>query len=1056
MPRRRPGLTYEDALAILGERDNTLTKILSSLRGVVSMGARTRDVDLFDVGTQLVDWSRSLGRHLDRRSLGTSRHTRTRLVEAAHGVLVVASFQSALAEVVGDRSTAIWLLRQSADIPDSIRDAWLGDRRRLVQRLLRDELPIPGAGRSFEATATAVERRAYEWESTLYVLPPLTEPGEPPLDPPFTRPRGLAQVARGRYEDGFRRLAVEVPEFGMWAAMADAAATRAQVGAVSDRLDRIGERSPALAGIADLLTAAVRSGERSVDRRRAELARTYRNRLDRPVLDLRGVSDGLELPSLADSYVAPPYRPEIDIDLRPGDDWRDAIVATVDDEDAPIEDYVAGHLISTAATEGPLVIYGQPGSGKSSLAAILAARLPEADFFPLVVPLREVPADASVYEQVDRGLKLATRDALSWATVTDALDGALPVVVLDGLDEMLQATSTDRPGYLEQVRELQRQEIDRGHPLAVVVTSRSAVAQRMRLPEEASVLHLEPFDEDHVRAWVGRWNARTGGDLDVDRVLHFADLAGQPLLLLLIALYDRRTRGGLARLEATTHAALFEAVLKDYAVREVRRAPGDRTDAEEQEAVERNLRRLGVASLAMLNRGELLLDEADLVDDLSQLGGVVGDVATAVGVVDSFYFVHTHRATERVDTQRATFEFLHSTVGEFLAARLIVAALRSAVDSYGRKGDGLSAQEPDAGLLWAATSFVILSDRPQVLDFCLQLLDDSVSEAFPGLLADTLRDHRGWSYRDYDPTGALAITRQAAYSANLVLLAVLTAPDGLDAEALCGSDRQLHAYAHLWVGQFPDSLAGILRRIRATHPVVWVPESEVDQPVTRLRLDPATSRSVSLHATTPGLWNVRQPEEHALWTDIDVPVRHPVADLLLTAALLGPPMVGEPMLATLAHLSPHFEMRRSIADAGRDVPREAAILELLAARHDHWPADRRLEVYKRVIGPGPPEDAAVTCRALALDIDLLGYDQIWPYFVVLLADDRLGADVLRVGSRLADPGELRELVDHMAVTEGADPRRAAFFAELLEGFERMIDERRERWGPAGAEPEDVG
>jgi hypothetical protein len=57
---------------------------------------------------------------------------------------------------------------------------------------------------------------------------------------------------------------------------------------------------------------------------------------------------------------------------------------------------------------------------------------------------------------------------------------------------------------------------------------------------------------------------------------------------------------------------------------------------------------------------------------------------------------------------------------------------------------------------------------------------------------------------------------------------------------------------------------------------------------------------------------------------------------------------------------------------------------------------------------------------------------------------------------LADPGELRELVDHMAVTEGADPRRAAFFAELLEGFERMIDERRERWGPAGAEPEDVG
>jgi hypothetical protein len=78
------------------------------------------------------------------------------------------------------------------------------------------------------------------------------------------------------------------------------------------------------------------------------------------------------------------------------------------------------------------------------------------------------------------------------------------------------------------------------------VTSRAAVADRARFPNGCTALRLEPFDEPRVTTWLDVWNyanavalgARGVPPLDAATVLAFGDLAEQPLLLIMLALYD--------------------------------------------------------------------------------------------------------------------------------------------------------------------------------------------------------------------------------------------------------------------------------------------------------------------------------------------------------------------------------------------------------------------------------------------------------------------------------------------------------------------------------------
>ena len=118
---------------------------------------------------------------------------------------------------------------------------------------------------------------------------------------------------------------------------------------------------------------------------------------------------------------------------------------------ADFGDFLATYLTTPEAARAPMLLLGQPGAGKSALTRILAARLPAADFLVVRVVLREVPAEAEVQDQIEHALRSAIGETVAWADLARDAGGALPVILLDGFDELLQATGMHQSDYLQRV-----------------------------------------------------------------------------------------------------------------------------------------------------------------------------------------------------------------------------------------------------------------------------------------------------------------------------------------------------------------------------------------------------------------------------------------------------------------------------------------------------------------------------------------------------------------------------------------------------------------------------
>src|SRR5262249_34666805 len=159
---------------------------------------------------------------------------------------------------------------------------------------------------------------------------------------------------------------------------------------------------------------------------------------------------------------------------------------------------LAAHLATPEAARLPLLLLGHPGAGKSLLTKVLAARLPTSSLTAVHVPLRRVPADAPVYVQIEQALSQATHGRVDWATLTDQSAQTLRVVLLDGLDELLQAAGRDRTAYLHEVIDFQRRELEMSRPVVVFVTSRTIVADRVEVPTGLTVIKLEDFSLEQI------------------------------------------------------------------------------------------------------------------------------------------------------------------------------------------------------------------------------------------------------------------------------------------------------------------------------------------------------------------------------------------------------------------------------------------------------------------------------------------------------------------------------------------------------------------------------
>lgn len=815
-------VTYRDAVALLGG-PSAITDVLDKASSMALFGLGA--IDLFDARAEAVRLGDAFLRRLRDQVKGLSRYDTTQRLAAAHSVIVVTAYLDALAEV------------------DVLRELTPDDQRRITgaeevgRSLISCRAPLPSPAVPFEKVLRSVEETYADYTVSLTGFLSGLACWDRWDETTRARLAGdLPPRARRRYEELFHRLAADFPEVACWADRVDHQATRAQVRDLARGLDGIRRQLAAI------------PVTRTPSDRLAALIRSNRAVLARPSVSSAQTPPGMRIPSLEQGYVDPGYR------LLPPPTARRPV--TAEEEWAPLPrrhdlaSFLAGHLTLPEATHAPLLVLGQPGAGKSVLTRVLAARLPGSEFLPLRVELRDLPADSDVLAQIEHGIRSALDETMSWPDFVHAGGGALPVVLLDGFDELLQATGVNQSDYLERVARFQQAQAERGRALAVVVTSRTAVADRARIPPETSVIRLEPFDDDQIRRWVTTWNDGNDGyfrerglqPLPVERVLTVRNLAEQPLLLLMLALYDADANALRLMREDLHEAELYERLLQGFAAREIGKAHADLTDEELARAVEDALLRLSITAFAMFNRGRQWVAEPDLDADLrallpeetspAQSQGLRRSLTPAESVIGGFFFVHTTQAL-RDDQRLKTYEFLHATFGEYLVARLVVRELADLAEELAFATSRRRPARPDDAFMHALLSFAALTVRAPTVDFLgyglaavppdrRALLTRHLCELFAG----SLMERPGSPYDAYQPVRAQATVRYAAYSANLLLLAVLSADEPIAGTDLLGTEQPEPAnelwrrISRLWHAQLSraewDSLT---RTVRIRHSV---------------------------------------------------------------------------------------------------------------------------------------------------------------------------------------------------------------------------------------------
>jgi len=512
--------------------------------------------------------------------------------------------------------------------------------------------------------------------------------------------------------------------------------------------------------------------------------------LEEPIISTKEMPVGLRMPTLADGYIDQRFRiAEVTSSSEPASESWWTEVPTTD----KVCDFLLTYLASHETPLSPVILLGQPGSGKSVLTRILAAKLSDAGHLAIRVEFRQVPAEEDPQGQIEFAIRDATGENVQWPQFIERRQDPLPVVIFDGFDELLQATGTAHNDFLLQVQAFQEREARLGRPVAVLVTSRIAVTDRARIPYGTMVARLEPFSQEQITAWLAVWSEtnnisfaeRQMKPLPAEIALRYQELAEQPLLLLMLALYDAAANA-LQRHSATLgQTELYRRLLQDFARREIRKSSPAIPEINLQRAVEAELLRLSVAAFAMFNRRSQWVSEADLDADFSALlikedrSIPRSDSSIAQVMVGRFFFIHESRVTH--DNLRfRTYEFLHSTFGEFLVADLVVRFLSKMGSIGSSSSDSVPAGGIDNGMLRPLLSFAMLSSRLPVLTFIGELIDqldvqqrEIAADLLLVLHRRALFAFSESDYAGYQPLELTVTTRHAVWSANLVILAVL-------------------------------------------------------------------------------------------------------------------------------------------------------------------------------------------------------------------------------------------------------------------------------------------
>lgn len=492
----------------------------------------------------------------------------------------------------------------------------------------------------------------------------------------------LPDIALDTYEKQYFELAREFPEFAVWA-------NHTEHVRLEERID-IGFKQ--IAGQLQELYAGISQGENHAPETLAHYYTRYSDSINGSIIEEKkdDFDEEIVFPPKKDIFIpqafqALAYRKSMQ--LEQNDTWKDAYAG---EEIGP---YIRNILCHPKYGELPMLILGLPGAGKTLLCHMLAARILSAEYYVIIIRLRDAIAEDTIMKQIDAQIDGDLGEKCTWDDLRRApLDKPL-LLIFDGYDELLQASGKTYSNYINKIAEFQAEQRSIYHVcVRCIITSRLTLIDKASIPGGCQVLRLCDFDSARVRAWCEIWNGaneryfRAHGltGLEIAPTGKISELAGQPLLLLMLALYDINGNS-LQEQKEISRAELYYRLVRDFVKRERRKDAvfNQLTPGKQEREIRAGFRNLGIVALGMFNRKKLYIRTSELNRDIAFLtaGGSLEEdtdenaLEEADKRVAGFFFVYSSCSTVQkngITSRIAAYEFLHNTFGEFLTAYFIL------------------------------------------------------------------------------------------------------------------------------------------------------------------------------------------------------------------------------------------------------------------------------------------------------------------------------------------------------------------------------------------------
>jgi uncharacterized protein YjbI with pentapeptide repeats len=368
-----------------------------------------------------------------------------------------------------------------------------------------------------------------------------------------------------------------------------------------------------------------------------------------------------------------------------------------------LESELTDWLLQAKKDDAIRLISGGPGSGKSSLTKMFAARLAEEGNIPtLFVPLHHFEPSDDLIEAVGRFVKLD--GFLNFNPLeTDYREERL-LIIFDGLDELAMQGKVGEKTAVDFVREVQRK-VDRINQqkayVQVLIGGRELVVQanEVAFRQEGQILHVLPYlvtengrqqyvdseqllGQDQRQLWWEYYGKASGnGFMGLPPQLdqgNLDEITAQPLLNYLVAL---SLRGGqLEFSEETNLNAVYDNLLRSVYARGWDSKQHSAIQGVEEKDFVRILEEIALAAwhgngrTTTVKAIESHCIHSGLKELLNRFQENFQDnpQASVTRLLTAFYF----RRSGSNDDGDKTFEFTHKSFGEYLTAKRIIREVR--------------------------------------------------------------------------------------------------------------------------------------------------------------------------------------------------------------------------------------------------------------------------------------------------------------------------------------------------------------------------------------------